>query len=153
MIVQSVPAAVVADAFANGLPRRLLGVPVVFRQYHLWERYFSIYPVCYAAGIWPFKRVVVCPMFFALVPAQRFAVLMHEVGHVKLRHFEKRLLAVWSRGIVEFCRRQEFEADAFAAAHGQRDALIAFLSRGSVHEPASMLHPAPMERIKRLMGE
>ena len=54
-------------------------------------------------------------------------------------------------------RREEYAADEYAARHGYRDGLIAFLSRPGDVKPERVMaalhatHPAPEARIERLM--
>lgn len=48
--------------------------------------------VAKASGLWPFKSIVLGGWWFHLDGAEKQAVLLHEVGHCKHWHMEKRVL-------------------------------------------------------------
>lgn len=104
-------------------------------------------------GLGPWKRITVGPAWLALTDREKGAILLHEAGHVKLRHLEKRIARLWlllwrpSR-LAEYCRAQEHEADAYAALCGYGLELAMIFSR--MHGPDSPLHPGAAERIRRL---
>lgn len=104
-------------------------------------------------GVWRWKSIVVGPVFTAFPSREQAAILLHEVGHCKLRHLEKRLARVWwlfwkPRKLAAYCAGQEFEADRYAAALGYGpDLARAFARLRSVDTP---LHPPVAERINRL---
>ena len=62
-------------------------------------------------GIWPLKEVVVGSAISAFTQREVEAILMHEVGHCKLFHLEKRLLRLWMifrpKLLAEYCKQQE----------------------------------------------
>lgn len=95
-----------------------------------------------AKYIWPFKRIVVGPLFFRLDAKSRHAILLHEAGHCKKFHFEKRILTILStfwmmvypvfwyeRVLKKQAMQHEFEADAFAAEHGDTQILCDALNK------------------------
>lgn len=43
-------------------------------------------------GFWIFKKIVFGPAFTRLTPREKQAVLLHEAGHAKMNHAEKRIL-------------------------------------------------------------
>lgn len=108
-----------------------------------------------ARGLWPWKRIVIGPQFFRLEPRCQAAILLHEAGHAKLWHLEKRvayaLANFWRPAAIgRLCREQEFEADRFAAGCGYgRDLAIVF---ALVLNAGGTFHPSPAERIERLVG-
>src|SRR5262245_7646278 len=78
---------------------------------------------CRARGIWFFTKISVGPTFFRFPPREQMALLVHEVGHCRLRHIEARLRAIWllfwdRERLFELCVEQENEADRFAQQHG-----------------------------------
>lgn len=119
----------------------VLGVPV---SYHPAYRFLSEVR---------FGRIVVGEAFFRLSPREQGAVLLHEVGHVKLGHVWRRwvfaALNFWRpRAIVAYCREQEFQADAYVAGCGYaRDLAMVYAKMEVVPGP---WHPAPKDRIERL---
>lgn len=62
----------------------VLGVAVSFEPTYL--------GLAETRGLLGWKRVVVGPAFTRLTPRERQAVLLHEAGHAKLWHAEKRVL-------------------------------------------------------------
>lgn len=119
-----------------------LGIPVRFDP--------NQKTICESRGLGFLKKVFVGPAFLAFPPREQQALLLHEVGHCKLRHLEKRIVALltpWRTARV--CREQEFEADRFAAGCGYgADLARAFLRIQAVPDP---LHPPKEERIRRLI--
>ena len=106
-----------------------------------------------ARGLWPFKKIVVGADFARLEPRCQGAALLHEVGHVKLFHLEKRIafaiLNFWRpAAIARYCREQEFQADAFAAGCGYGLDLALLFAR--LNEQSDPFHPSVRERIERL---
>lgn len=105
-------------------------------------------------GLLRWKKIVVGPEFLQFPPREQQAILLHEVGHCKLRHLEKRLLALWRifspRRLAELCIRQEFEADRFAHGCGYGPDLARAFQR--VRASDSPLHPPIAERIARLLS-
>lgn len=99
------------------------------------------------------KIIVVGPVFTRFPPKEQAAILLHEAGHCRLRHLEKRIARLWMilwspRRLAALCVAQELEADRFAAAHGHGpDLARAFARLGSVDTP---LHPPLAIRIARL---
>lgn len=146
---------------------------------------------CVAHGFFWAKRIIVGPKFRRLTAREAEAVLLHEVGHCKLRHAEKRVLAVlmswrvtvlylkamWRVGrrfrgglsstlaqrmieseteailkaapaLAALHRRQELEADTFAAACGYGVDLVQFFRR--ITHGGGAGHPTPDERVAHL---
>ncbi len=104
-------------------------------------------------GIGPFKKIVVGPSFSQLAPPEQAAVVLHEVGHCKLRHLEKRLLVawmflLWPPYMVRLCHEHEYEADAYAAKQGFGGYLISLFERLEGAKP--FWHPSAASRIERL---
>ena len=122
-----------------------LGIPVRFDA-----KYTGILD---SRGLWRWKKIFVGPAFLAFPPREQQALLLHEVGHCKLKHLEKRLRSLWllfwrPRALAVLCRAQELEADRFAAACGYGAELAeAFRRMKHVDSP---LHPHISERIARL---
>lgn len=105
-------------------------------------------------GIFRWKRIVVGKAFLAFPEREQQAILLHEVGHVKLNHVERRLLRAWQIVFLPFafsrlCIAQEFQADLYAAGCGYGIDLASALSRIRTDARAS-LHPAVAERVARL---
>lgn len=121
-----------------------------------WPWRVTLYPcLCESRGIWPLNRIVVGRAFFAFPPREQQAMLLHEVGHVKLRHVAERARALWKvvlrpQEFAALCRRQEFEADAFAAHCGYASELAQAFGR--IKAASGPLHPPVLERIARLVG-
>lgn len=124
-----------------------MGIPVVYDP--------ALATISESRGLWRWKKIFVSEKFLAFPPREQQAMLLHEVGHCKLRHLERRLIAAialifWPPALAEFCKRQEFQADLFVAHCGYgRDLAQAFLRVKSTGE--SPLHPPISERIARLM--
>jgi Zn-dependent protease with chaperone function len=122
-----------------------------------------------ARGLWPFKRIVVGRLWYALPDHERQAVLMHEVGHCRRAHMEIRAFllvplaapkVIWQAlcGLEElrppeFIRRiacnQEIEADAYAARAGFGYAMMAHLDRVRELKP-TIFYPSHAERHRAL---
>ncbi len=116
----------------------------------------TLYPCfCEQRGIWRFRKIVVGRAFFAFPPREQQAILMHEVGHVKMGHVRERMRHFWKivlrpREFSAMCQRQEIEADRFAAMCGYAVELAQALGRVKpVEDP---FHPPVAERISRLAG-
>lgn len=121
------------------------GVPVVYDE-HSPE-------LAHAAGVWPFKRIVVGPEWFALEAEEQAAILMHEVYHCRALHMEVRWLLFpfcWTRFAREIGKRQEFAADRYAAREGYQHELVMFLARHG-RGPTSPFHPSTWDRIDSLL--
>ena len=125
-------------------------------------------------GFWRWKWIVVGPHFARLPPEFKKVVLLHEVGHVKLRHHEKRIARLWmllspSR-FSRYFKEQEHEADEFAASACGRAKVITFyrlqLDYSEARPPiqktgmdavmekvAKVFHPDLQLRIARLSGQ
>lgn len=123
----------------------MLGIPVEYVP--------DLRVISETTGVGPWKRILVGNAFFDLEPRLQGAILLHEAGHAKLRHLEKRIwFAIrnfWRpMAIGSYCRNQEFEADQFAANCGYgRDLALVF---ARVDAPAGPYHPNRLERIARL---
>jgi len=106
-------------------------------------------------GLWRWKKIIVGNNFFRFPPREQQAILLHEVGHCKLRHLEKRIASTWwvviaPRRLIELCVEQEFQADRYAAAHGYGDDLARAFSR--IRGESNLLHPPLEERRRRLIS-
>ncbi len=125
-----------------------LGIPVVYDP--------ALKVIADSRGLARWKKVFVGPVFCAFPPREQQALLLHEVGHCKLRHLERRLLAAlvllfWPPALARYCRAQEFQADLFVLHCGYgKDLAQAFLRLRSTH--ASPLHPPLQARIARLLA-
>lgn len=107
--------------------------------------------ICKSLGIGRWREIVVGPNWTAFPPAERAAMLVHEVGHLQQRHLEqrlRRLLTFRWRNLLAFCAMQEFEADRFAAQRGYGPALAAALSR--MRDVSTTFHPPVAVRVGRL---
>src|SRR5258706_8426812 len=74
-----------------------------------------------AAGIWPFKRIILGRNVDRLSPRTQWALILHEVKHCLAGHYELRLLLIpfyWTGWAQRITHRQELAADAFAVACG-----------------------------------
>lgn len=126
----------------------ILGIPVVFER--------DCPRIADARGFWPMKkRIVVGPEWMKLPWGERMAVLYHEAAHCLGLHMEKRLamlpmLLLAPEFTRRWCRRQEIEADRFAAANGFGQHLAGLLQRS--REMQSMFYPSYAERIAQLTG-
>lgn len=142
------PGTATADSRLKTTTSRCLGIRVVYDE--------KMEGISDSRGLWPCKRIFVGPKFFAFPPREQQALLLHEAGHCKLRHLERRLLAAllfFSRPakILELCKAQEFEADRFASLCGfGPDLARAFLRLSAVS--ASPFHPPIAERVARLLS-
>ena len=106
-------------------------------------------------GLWPFKKIVVGPALRAFPEREQQAILLHEVGHCKMFHLEKRLLRVVTslfrpRLIAAYCQAQEFAADQFAAGCGYGMELASAFTR--IKSNGDPLHPRLDARIARLIA-
>lgn len=123
-----------------------LGIPVVYDV--------SMNTISEARGMWRWRKIFVGPAFLAFPPREQQAILLHEVGHLKLRHLERRLFAAlllifWPPSLARLCVAQEFEADRFARGCGYGADLARAFAR--VKSSPSPLHPSKEERIARLL--
>ena len=112
--------------------------------------------LCEQRGIWRWREIVIGRAFLAFPPREQQAILMHEVGHVRLRHVRERLLSIWlifclPNRFALLCQRQEYEADQFAAKCGFGPDLASAFGRFSA-SGAGALHPELSDRIERLNG-
>ena len=71
-------------------------------------------------GIFFWKRIKVGKRFHSLPFNMKKAVIAHELGHCEKFHIELRILCFifFFPALLWLCRRQELEADAFAAKLG-----------------------------------
>jgi Zn-dependent protease with chaperone function len=164
-----------ADTVATNLtvaPKEFMGVPVRvdMAAKHCAE----------ARGYLRWKYISVGSRWFELTGAEAFAALAHEVGHCRGWHAEIRLgmfvaaalpalyflpwpvtagllaSAVLFECAAEISKRQELQADAFAADRGHGPHIVAFLERCRKipveHDPGSF-YPTLLERIEKLKGK
>lgn len=115
-------------------------------------------------GIFLNRRIETGRYFSKLSPEEKAAAIAHEEGHLFLKHALRR---VWWACSFKFLnpnkffkevQEQEFEADAYAARKGHALGLVSILSReharvlrGEFDPKSDPLHPAPIERIMRLV--
>lgn len=124
-----------------------LGVPIRYDP--------SLKFVSDSRGLWPFKRIVVGPMLRAFPEREQQAILLHEVGHCKMFHLEKRIARLFTalfrpKLIVSYCQAQEFAADEFVAGCGYGLDLARAFYR--LTPSPSMWHPPRDQRISRLIA-
>lgn len=105
-------------------------------------------------GLWPFKRIVVGPPFFNFAEREKQAILLHEAGHCKMFHLEKRIARLWlllwrPALLARYCEAQEYAADQYAAECGYGLDLARAFSRFTGE---SDLHPGRHDRIARLLA-
>lgn len=105
-------------------------------------------------GLWPFKRIVVGPLIRAFPEREQQAILLHEVGHCKMFHLEKRILRVFTALfrpslITAYCRAQEFAADQFVAGCGYGPDLARAFTR--LKPSGDLWHPSRDARVERLL--
>lgn len=130
------------------VPARVHGIPVSVNLH-----------ACHAArafGIWPFKRIVVGENWFYLSPREKRAFLLHEVGHCKRFHMEKRLLAlpmllINSQFNIRMAIEHEHEADQFAAREGYGIELLAAIKR--LGYTSGTFYPTYAARAERVNQE
>lgn len=127
------------------LPTDCLGIPVCYLS--------DFNGISDSRGLWRWKKIVVGPTFTRFPPREQAAMLLHEVGHCKLYHLEKRLLRLWRllwhpSQLAAYCMQQEFEADRFVSGCGYGADLARAFSR--LTEGNAALHPPLSLRIERL---
>lgn len=119
-----------------------LGIPVRFDP--------KLKVICDSRGIWRWKEIVVGPDFARFPPGEQMALLLHEAGHCKMFHVERRLAALFTPWVIPaLCREQERAADRFVRSLGHGAALASALAR--ISAPEGPFHPPASERISRLI--
>ena len=110
--------------------------------------------VCIAGAtsfLW-WNRIRVSDRFYRLDSDKQLAVLMHEFGHIIHRHTEKRILCLiftpWR--LIEMMKRQEFQADLYAARQGCANSLIEILQGDG---GGDSFHPSNSERREALRAQ
>ena len=108
-----------------------------------------------ALGLGPFRTIhIPAGMLDGLTPAERCAVVLHELGHLYHRHPGKRLMRLLNplrwHSLAERAKADELEADAFCASFGFGQALALFLERFPDQTASGPFHPSAAERIARL---
>lgn len=106
-------------------------------------------------GLWPFKKIVVGPLLRSFPEREQQAILLHEVGHCKMFHLEKRILRIFTaffrpKLIIAYCQAQELAADQFAAGCGYALDLAHAFSR--LKPVPDRWHPPRDTRISRLLA-
>lgn len=120
-----------------------------------WPWKFSRFPgIVETRGLFRWKHIVVGKTLYGFPPREAQAILLHEAGHVRLNHVEKRLLRswkiiLWPAGFARLCVMQEFQADNFAANCGYAVELASAFSRMKIDDSSS-LHPSVADRLARL---
>lgn len=114
----------------------------------------SFYAETVGFAFW--KHIRTGAAFDELPELEAHAIVMHEAGHIRHWHIERRLLwilsgrVLWNpEGFFAACARQELEADDYAAAHGYGLALASFLSK--LPDTPQDGYPPVHERIARLL--
>jgi Zn-dependent protease with chaperone function len=93
---------------------------------------------------------------FRILPEMtQLAILAHEEGHFRYGHLEERrkwwLRKFFNRkGYQAMCRRQELEADSFAAKQGYGKYLVAYLRTLPDQKLNKGRHPSPSKRIEAI---
>lgn len=104
-------------------------------------------------GVLWWKKIVIGNSFFNFPEREKMAILLHEAGHCKLHHVEKRILslwlAFWPTLLARYCQNQEYQADYFVAKCGYGDDLASAFLR-MIAYPQGAFHPAVDSRIARL---
>ncbi len=111
--------------------------------------------IAHSRGIGPWKKIVVGNDFFNFTPREQGAILLHEAGHCKLCHVEKRIINLWRAFIpklmFDYLRNQEYQADYYAAQCGYGvDLATAFAKLRAV--PQKLWYPDVDTRIARLLA-
>ena len=122
-----------------------LGIPVYYDP--------GLKNISDSRGLWWWKKIVLGPGFLQLSGREGCAVLLHEAGHCKLRHLEKRITMAWlvlvsPQRLLRICLEQEYEADRFAAGCGYGADLMRLFCR--LQQAAGPFHPELSQRIARL---
>lgn len=125
-----------------------LGIPVFYDP--------DLKNISDSRGLWRWKKILIGPLFLRLSEREAGAALLHEAGHCKLRHLEKRLTMAWlvlisPQRLLRFCLDQEHEADRFAAQCGYGADLAGLFAR--MEQQKGWFHPKLSERIARLTGD
>lgn len=123
----------------------VMGVPVCFDP--------KMSGISETRGLGPWKKIVVGPQFSRIDARQQAAILVHEVGHIRLNHLAKRigyaLLNFWRPAAIwRYCRMQELQADAFVVGCGYGRDFALFCALMNQAESAS--HPSSAERISAI---
>lgn len=107
-----------------------------------------------ARGFWPFQWIAVNALWFRAGAREQWALLLHEAGHCRGWHHEKRWLIAlfapfaWAQAIAH---RQEYEADQFAKQGGYGIDLARFIMRPHAAPVFPFIfHPPREERVRRL---
>lgn len=121
-----------------------------------WPWRTRLYPgICESRGLGRFACVVMGPALLNFPPREQQALLLHEIGHVKMKHVRERIFSAWKivfcpAAFSRLCVRQEYQADGFALGCGYGADLARAFAR--VTEVKSALHPSREERIARLVS-
>lgn len=151
-------------------PMNCLGVPIIYdhdlkmrsitlcseRWWWPWKFSEPMPCIVETRGLFRWKYIRTGRLLYAFSSREKQAILLHEVGHVKLNHVERRLLKFWQILLMpvsfsKLCIAQEFQADYYAAECGYALDLANALSRMNSDGTASM-HPQVSERIARLLA-
>ena len=101
-------------------------------------------------GILFWKKIRLGKRFFEFPEDMQKAALSHEFGHHFHYHIEKRLLCIIFayRLIYDLCKKQELEADLYAAKAGYAKELMKFFKHDF---DGGKVHPSHVERRKNLV--
>jgi len=107
----------------------------------------------YAFSFLWYKRITLGAKFEELKNEERKAAIFHECGHVSGHHTEWRILCAlfcpWL--LKDFCRKQELEADLYAAQYGYAKGLLSLLEKewvGNFFQPS---HAIRREQLKQYL--
>jgi len=84
--------------------------------------------IAVSSGVLFWKKIEIGDRFLSLPEDMQKAALAHEIGHCKKWHIEQRILCLLFCFplVLWLCRKQELEADKFAAEAGHAKALLKF---------------------------
>lgn len=110
-------------------------------------------PMARARGFWPLKWIEVSESFFQLDAREQKAVLLHEVGHCRYLHMEKRMLMLpffWTDWVRRSAIKQELEADAYVKDMDYGDDMVRYLRRHLKNRDSGHFYPSILLRIDAL---
>ena len=109
----------------------------------------NIYAYAFSC-LW-YKRVTLGKKIEELTDVERAAAIFHEVGHVEQHHTEWRVICLlFAPFLLKWlCRKQELDADRYAAQYGHAQGLLSLLANewdGNFFQPSHALRRASLER-------
>ena len=105
--------------------------------------------VAASSGIFFWKRIEIGKRFYSLPDHIKKAVIAHELGHCVKFHIEIRIICFifCFPALLWLCRKQELEADRFAAECGFAEELIEYFKN---EWKGGGTHPSNSERRHQL---